>query len=232
MQAFLLGLITLAAVIWALSKFTSANPAEVIRKVNTAALVTTRFISVLISSRIGRVFALPFILISSILFMLGRWLSSTPRARTTAGRSSEVTTDHLIMRIDLDTGAIKGRVIKGMFKDRTIESLKPVELAHLWTDCRFADPQSALMLEAYLDRVHPGWREDMERGEEEMKTSPGGKLKREEALDILGLKAGASEDDIRHAHRELMKKVHPDRGGSTYLAAKVNEAKDILLGGG
>jgi DnaJ-domain-containing protein 1 len=103
-------------------------------------------------------------------------------------------------------------------------------MAQLWQDCRFADPQSAQILEAYLDRVHPTWREDLSRTEgEERATASAGKMTREQALDILGLEPGASEEDIRRAHRELMMKVHPDHGGSTFLAAKLNEAKDVLL---
>ena len=104
-------------------------------------------------------------------------------------------------------------------------------MAHLWQDCRFADPQSAQIIEAYLDRTHPTWREDMARAESGATGgAPTGRMTRAQALDILGLQEGASEDDIRRAHRELMMKMHPDRGGSTFLAAKINEAKDVLLG--
>ena len=103
-------------------------------------------------------------------------------------------------------------------------------LAHLWHDCRFADPQSAQIIETYLDRLHPSWREDLARAEGEHTAGPGGKMTREQALEILGLAPGAAEADIRRAHRELMMKLHPDHGGSTFLAAKINEAKDVLLG--
>lgn len=148
-----------------------------------------------------------------------------------SGRVSRVTTDHLEMELDLDTGDMRGRVIKGFFQDRDLKSLRPVELAHLWQDCRFTDPQSAQLVEAYLDRVHPTWRDDLARAEAAAPKGPDGKMTREEAFEILGLKPGASEADIRRAHRELMLRVHPDRGGSTYLAAKINEAKDVALTG-
>jgi hypothetical protein len=104
-------------------------------------------------------------------------------------------------------------------------------MAHLWQDCRFSDPQSGQILEAYLDRMHPTWREDLERTEGvHAGAAPGGGMTRRQALDILGLEEGASEQDIRRAHREMMLKLHPDRGGSSYLAAKINEAKEVLLG--
>jgi len=140
-----------------------------------------------------------------------------------------VTTEHLEVELDHETGDVSGRVLKGFFAGRRLEDLKPVELAHLWQDCRFADPQSAQIIEAYLDRAHPTWREDMTRGAG-AEPATDGKMTRAQALDVLGLQEGASEEDIRRAHRELMKRMHPDHGGSTFLAAKINEAKDVLLG--
>ncbi len=144
-------------------------------------------------------------------------------------RTSRVTTEHLELELDLDTGEMRGRVIKGFFQGRSIDRLRPVELAHLWQDCRFTDPQSAQLVEAYLDRIHPSWRDDLARAEAESPKGPDGKMPMAEALDILGLTAEASIEDIRRAHRDLMLRLHPDRGGSTYLAAKINEAKDVAL---
>jgi len=141
-----------------------------------------------------------------------------------------VTTEHLEVKLDHDTGDISGRVSTGFFAGRRLEDLSPMQLAYLWQDCRFADPQSGQIIETYLDRVHPSWREDLARAEGEHSSGPGGKMTREQALEILGLEPGATEAEIRRAHRELMMKLHPDRGGSTFLAAKINEAKDVLLG--
>jgi hypothetical protein len=169
--------------------------------------------------------------------MFGSWLlwgtTSGPwgggRASKTPGQTSRIATDHLEMELDHDTGEMRGRVLKGLFRGRDIESLSPADLALLWQDCRNNDAQSAQLIEAYLDRIHPSWREDMARGESDMSRGPDGRMTVEEAFEILGLEPGACEGDIRRAHRDLMLKLHPDRGGSTYLAAKINEAKDVAL---
>ena len=150
-------------------------------------------------------------------------------AQKSPGQTSRVVTDHLEVELDHDTGAITGQVRKGRFAQRELESLAPIEMAQLWLDCRFADPQSAQILEAYLDRVHPSWQEDLSRAGGGDGAASSGKMTRQQALEVLGLEPGASEVDIRRAHRELMMKVHPDHGGSTFLAAKLNEAKDVLL---
>ena len=141
-------------------------------------------------------------------------------------KTSQVRTAYLEMELDTESGAIYGRVLKGAFAGRDITSMAPSELALLWQDCRFEDPQSAQIVETYLDRIHPSWREDVAHARPE---TDSGRMTTDEAYDILGLKPGASEQDVRQAHRNLMKKMHPDRGGSSYLAAKINQAKDLLL---
>jgi DnaJ domain len=229
MQAFLLGMVLLFITLWGLNRYTQANPAALSRRLTKSWGYTSLIVGAILTLRGGAALGIP-------LATFGAWLlgwgpgSSMGSPTPTLGQSTSVTTDYLEMQIDHDSGAMSGRVIKGLFAGRTLESLRPVEVAHLWADCRFQDPESARILEAYLDRIHPNWRQDMADGEAEMTTSRGGRMRRDEALEILGLQEGATADDIRQAHRELMKKIHPDRGGSTYLATKINEAKDVLLG--
>jgi hypothetical protein len=87
------------------------------------------------------------------------------------------------------------------------------------------------LLAAYLDRRYPRWREGVEQDPAVGRRTPppAGKMTEQEACQILGLQPGASAEDVARAHRTLIKKLHPDQGGSTYLAARVNEAKDVLL---
>ncbi len=174
------------------------------------------------------------------LAMLGGWLlwgrgASLGSAQKSPGQASRVVTDHLEMELDHDTGMMRGRVLKGRFANRSIEKMSPADLAELWRECRFSDMQSATLIEAYLDSLHPDWREDQRYSNsgahaDGAEPSQGG-MTREEAFDILGVKPGATEEEIRTAHRELMMKLHPDRGGSGYLAARINMAKDVLLNG-
>lgn len=231
MLYLLLGFAALVLWLSAAKTFTRANPAVLARQIKLFGGVLLLAVAALLALRGAMAVAAP-------LAALGSWLiwgrsPSLPSGWGGGGAgtnaNSRVVTDHLDVTLDHATGALEGRVLKGMFKSRRVENLKPVELALLWQDCRFVDPQSAQILEAWLDRTHPTWREDLARGEAELGTGPGGRMGREEAYEILGLKPGASDDDVRRAHRELMLKMHPDRGGSTYLAAKINEAKDVLL---
>jgi hypothetical protein len=116
--------------------------------------------------------------------------------------------------------------------------LAPADLMALLQECRVNDPQSTPILESYLDRVHGAeWRGaedpagDSRSGGRSGAAPSGRAMTVEVAYDILGLAAGAGKDEIRDAHHKLMLKNHPDHGGSTYIAAKINQAKDLLLGG-
>ena len=95
---------------------------------------------------------------------------------------------------------------------------------------REIDADSRDLLAAYLDRREPSWREYAQR-DAGAGARPAGfsKMTEEEAYQILGLQPGASMEEISRAHRSLIKKLYPDQGGTTYLAARINEAKDVLL---
>jgi hypothetical protein len=230
MAYLIFGFAALVLGLLALRAFARANPAIAARRLKAGGGV-----AVLLAA--GALFLRGLAPIAIPLAMFGSWLlwgtTSGPwgggGASKTPGQTSRIGTDHLEMELDHDTGEMRGRVLKGLFRGRDIESLSPADLALLWQDCRNNDAQSAQLIEAYLDRIHPSWREDMARGESDMSRGPDGRMTVEEAFEILGLEPGACEGDIRRAHRDLMLKLHPDRGGSTYLAAKINEAKDVAL---
>jgi hypothetical protein len=154
--------------------------------------------------------------------------------RKSPGQKSGVRTDTIEMILDHDSGRMEGRCLKGKFAGKEFASLREADLLRLLDDIGSADPQGASLLEAYLDRRCQGWRERRSAGgaSERARESRdrAGRMDRKEAHDVLGLKPGASEAEIRAAHRRLMMKLHPDQGGSTYLASRINEAKDVLLG--
>lgn len=146
------------------------------------------------------------------------------------GSTSRVRTRMVEMELDHDTGAMEGRVLSGPFSGRSLGDLDDGEVLDLFRSAG-ADGESAALLAAYLDRRMPGWRDDVE---EDTATGTGGApdtgaMTEEQANEILGLSPGAGRGEIRAAHRRLMKRVHPDKGGSDFLAAKINEAKDRLL---
>jgi hypothetical protein len=150
-------------------------------------------------------------------------------AGPSSGNVSDVETRFLRMSLNHDTGSMDGVVLEGDFQGRRLSELEHGDLLDLLAVCRAEDAQSASVLEAYLDRAHgDAWREAFHgRGPEH-----GGEpsyMTEAEAREILGVEAGASREDIIEAHRRLMQKNHPDRGGSTYLAAKINQAKEVLL---
>jgi hypothetical protein len=230
MQYFLLGLAALLLVMLALRGFTRANVSAMARQIRIVVGVAALAAAAALLLRGLMSWAAPIAMFGTWLLFGGSGAPLGGKASKSPGQTSKIVTDHLEMELDHDTGAMRGRVLKGMFAGREIETMSPAELAMLWQDCRFSDVQSAQIIEAYLDSAHPSWREDMARaGGDSGVASGDGVMTRAEAYEVLGLGPGASEEEIRHAHRELMLKLHPDRGGSVYLAAKINRAKDVLL---
>ena len=131
------------------------------------------------------------------------------------------------MRLDHDSGAMTGTILAGAYAGRAVETLSRPELMSLRQELARDDPDGVSLLEAYLDRRFAGWRE-ADEGQRQRRGSAGA-MSRREALEVLGLAEGAGAADIIRAHRTLMKKFHPDHGGSTTLAARVNQAKDVLM---
>ena len=215
---------------WALGGFKALTASNLVQQVRVTAGVLAISVAVTFTLRQMYGYAIPLLLVGMWLLGAGKSIAlpslSWPGGNAESGQ--RITTAHLDLQVEPATGSVRGRVLKGVFAGRQVERLAAAELALLWRDCRFEDAESADLIAGWLDRTHPTWREDMARAENE--PGPGGIMTRAEALEILGLEAGAKTDDVRRAHRNLIKKMHPDAGGSGYLAAKINEAKNVLVG--
>jgi hypothetical protein len=153
--------------------------------------------------------------------------SRQPGGGPASGRTSKVQSRFLLMTLDHDSGHMDGEVLAGEHAGRNLSDLDLDQLRALFDQYRRTDEESSALLEAYLDRVHGDeWREPGTEGAGSVSSGP---MTEQEAREVLGVPEGASGDEIVAAHRRLMQKLHPDRGGSTYLAAKINQAKDTLL---
>ena len=167
---------------------------------------------------------------------LGPRISGGPQP--SSGRSSNVETDYLRMSLDHDSGAMRGEVLRGAFAGRDLNDLNLDQLLDLLAECQHHDGEAAQILEAYLDRNQGGdWRQKAQgySGQDRHQGNAGqgpqrGGMTAEEACEVLGLESNPSPGEVREAHKRLMLKLHPDKGGSSYLAAKINQAKDLLLG--
>jgi DnaJ domain len=228
------GVLVLALGLLLVRAFANANPAKLARGTRTllvALAITTALLVLIIliaSERIG----LGLVEISALAPLALRgwalWRRRQATGSPSRGQATEVETDYLRMRLDHDTGTMSGTVRRGGFQGRDLGELSNDELIELWHQCLVQDAQAAKLLEAYFDRVTPGWREASRAGGSA--AGAGDAMTREEASAILGVASDAGEAEIREAYHRLMMKIHPDRGGSAYLAAKINRAREMLLG--
>jgi hypothetical protein len=232
----LLGTVLLGLGLLAARSFIQASPAHLAQGVrafiaafsvlaSTGLLFTGRFGLALIT--IGATFMAVRAMRRSATGGLGEF-GSRPHGQ----QNSEVITDSLRMQLDHSTGELDGEVLRGPFAGRSLASLGLVELLDLLAGCQRDDPRSVPLLETYLDRRQPDWRAHV-AGEQAdgpgPKAAASGAMDEATAYSILGLPPAAGADEIKAAHRRLMTKLHPDHGGSSYLAAQLNQAKDFLL---
>ncbi|QRM34547.1 DnaJ domain-containing protein (plasmid) [Microvirga sp. VF16] len=229
----LYGIAGVAVLWWFLSNFAHANPATLAKLFKVIGGVVALGFAGLLAVR-GRIDMA--LLIGSFGAWLLGWSRLTlpnlgARAQRASGRTSRVRSQLIEMTLDHDTGEMEGSVLAGTSAGQQLASLDEARLRDLLAECHVSDPEGVRLLEAYLDRRFPHWREDSQTEEQPQADAwfPSGVMTAEEAYRILGLQPGAGADEIRQAHRNLMKKLHPDQGGSTYLAARVNQAKDVLL---
>jgi hypothetical protein len=152
----------------------------------------------------------------------------------TPGQKSHIKTDRLEMELDHDSGHMEGKALAGRFAGRRLSTLSDKEAMKLLEELHQDGMPEAAVMEAYLDWRLPGWRDQdqdsAERAQSGRRRAHATRMSTKEAYAVLGVGPGTSDEEIRQAHRRLMMKMHPDQGGSTYLAARINEAKEVLLG--
>jgi hypothetical protein len=167
-----------------------------------------------------------------IFLGLSWWRRNRSVQRTTKseGRKSTVRSASLEMELDHDTGEIDGRVLTGHFQGAHLSSLSEEELLSFYREI-CSDADSVSLLTSFLDRYHPDWRDrvDSESFDRAAGSSGFAEMTKQEAYQILGLEPGASQEEIHQAWRRLIKAVHPDHGGSPFLSAKINAARDLLM---
>jgi len=254
MNWLILGAALFTGVILVLRWLIGTEPKTILRMLKWTGLTVAVLFAVilLLSGRLAWLWValvgfLPWV---SRLRMLGRFMKAS--RGPSKGRQSEVKTRFVIMRLDHDTGDMDGEVLEGPFAGQFLSNLSRDDAILMWRSAA-SDPQSASVLEAYLDRVYgddwdrsgagprggastsgretgggsSGW--GSRRSQAGPRGQEGGPMNVDEAYRILGLDTSATEAEIKRCHKELMKKIHPDHGGSDYLASKINQAKELLL---
>lgn len=247
---FVLGLCTLAGLLLLIKWYSSADPKILVKVLPGIAIFAVAAIALLafLIGRPGLLLAVAFILWT----VFNRFRAVKNRFKAAVGpqpgQTSEVVTRYFRMTLDHDSGGLSGDVLDGSFAGRVLDDLTPEELLSLWQEI-VIDAQSASVLESYLNRRlgddwqddlgseageagaqdRSGWGDSSSSGGSASGPPPGGAMSPQQAYEILGLEIGASKQEIREAHRRLLQKIHPDHGGSNFLAAQINRAKDVLI---
>jgi DnaJ-domain-containing protein 1 len=236
MPTLIAGAVAVIVLYLLLQMFRAANPARLARAIRIAGGVVALAFAAFVGVRGELAVAIPLGVFGAGLLgwsPLGNFggigaLFGGAGAPRSAGQISQVRSQFLEMTLDHDSGRLTGVIVAGPYAGRSLDEF---DLPQLTAIVASFDIESVTLLESYLDSRFPAWRQNA-KGDTaggQRRTAAGGKMTDEEAYQILGLQPGAGRDEIGRAHRDLMKKLHPDQGGTTYLAAQVNEAKDTLL---
>lgn len=233
MPYILAGFLVFYLALYGLRAFSRANPAalaQALRRFGSLIVLLLAGFALLRGSADG----------AAVLAAIGVWLLvSAARSRRGrfgfgAGATSRLRSAVVEMEVDHISGTISGTVLAGPDEGKSLAHTTREQCEALHALCLRDDPDGARLLEAYLDRRFPGWRAarnesaDARRRRAQAGARPG-IMSEDEAYEVLGLQKGATRDDVMRSHRSLIKKLHPDHGGSTDLAARVNEAKDVLM---
>lgn len=223
-----LGLGAMGLLLLLLRAFVASSPRDLAHALKTFAAVFSALAStgLLFTGRFGLALVTLAATAMAVRALLQGPRGADPmRGAAASGGASGVETDLLSMRLDHASGEVGGRVKRGLFAGRELSGLGLGDLLRLLEEATRDDPQSIQLIQAYLDRRFPDWQAEA--------TAPprpaAGAMDERTALEILGLAPGAGEAEIKAAHRRLMARLHPDHGGSPYLAAQLNRARDQLL---
>lgn len=213
----------------AVQLFISTPPARIIRFARLIAIVVLGLVALVLFVA-GRAGIASMFAMGALGLLMRGGIGGFRSGTGASGKTSRVRSAALEMELDHDSGAMTGTVLTGQFFDRRLDTLTLEELLTLRSELA-SDEESLQLLDAYLDRLHAGWRDDADTdaGAGLGGTPGAGAMTEKEAYEILGLDPGAGAAEIRKAHRRLMQRVHPDVGGSPFLAARINAAKDLLL---
>ena len=227
-------------------QFASADPRKLAGIVRRAGGVVALAAAGFLLVRGALPLAIPLAVFGLALLGRGSWVGlggSFGSSHKTPGQKSHIKTDRLEMELDHDSGQMAGKCLSGRFAGRTLSTLSDQEAMAFLNELYQEGAPEAPLMETYLDWRLPEWRdqgsaEDWQprgfaeggRAEPPRARARANRMSAEEACAVLGVGKTASEEEIKQAHRRLMMKLHPDQGGSTYLAARINEAKEVLLG--
>lgn len=246
MPYILAGFFVVLLALYGIRSFVRANPASLVQLLHRATAAASLALALFLGLRGQIEFAV-------VLGLLGFWLTAAARKTGAAGRKpkqlagesssrgdargarlSRVRSAVIEMELDQTTGAISGTILAGQDEGKPLARLSRSQCEALYRLCLREDPEGARLLEMYLDRRFPGWSAARDDEPDSWGSRPAvaprfGAMTEDEAYEVLGLQKGATRDDVVRSHRSLIKKLHPDQGGSADLSARVNEAKDVLM---